>query len=103
MRRTNGAGERSNLEPEPAAWVGGRQPANKESKIGDFGAPDGSNLEPSSLDQVLSDLEVWSDIINSDQDLIRALEALGNASDDIELDADIDPDQTEPPAWEPSP
>ena len=86
----NGTGERRNLEPRLAGWVGGRQPANKESKIKDFGAGDRKNLEPAQLGSILDELEQWGQFLRSDPEIIHTLKSF----DEVARDTNSEPRET---------
>ena len=51
------------------------------------GAPERRNLEPKLADQLLSELEEWSDILKAEPEVIHRLEAFAAASgEDVEGD-----------------
>ena len=67
------------------------------------GGPGGNNLEPEYLEQILLELEVWSDIIDGDPYLVQALKAVGDRLGDEIVDHDNFHGNADPLSWEPAP
>ena len=94
----DGAGERTNLEPNLAS---SSSPRGRPTKSG---APEGNNLEPFECAALLSELETWTEILKADPEVIHKLEALAlgdNSACEDASDAEVQVSQPDLP--DPSP
>lgn len=56
-----------------------------------YGAPGRNNLEPSECDQILTELEEWTNILQAEPDVIHRLSAFAEAAESASEHADDGP------------